>query len=588
MHIRIQALVPILLGLAYLLCAAAALRFTGMSHGVAFVWPANALLAARLSVVSPRRWPPALIACGIAGAIAGWVWGPSLAAIPASVLANLAESACAAALLRRISTEIDDDGSGEWLLRFVAALMVAAPLLGAAIMAVGVYLVGGQPPGRVFIDTYLSHALGMIVFLPAMQLFTGQFYTGPRRPAAARARTAQPWWVSAGFIGLMAAVSIASFAQTAWPLLFMAPLVLAASAVWVEPAALAAMYVLLTVVGGAFTAMHLGPLSLVAPSPGGHIQFLQFYLAATLLATMPIADAVERRQRLLGRLRESEARYRLLADNSTDIIMRTDMLGRIGFVSPSILQLGAHAAHTLIGQSAMPLIAPEHRERVAAAHAEAILARGRTVAVEFLGLHASDGPCWFESHMRAVLSSDGEAQCVVSVIRDTSERKQLEAVLARDARTDQLTGLPNRRRLLAALAECVGGDEAGCIALIDLDHFKAVNDAHGHAAGDAVLRNVATAARHGLRGSDMLARIGGEEFALLMPGASLAMAEAICARLATRVSDTATEFAGLHLRITASIGLAALAGDAPGAMAAADRALYQAKAGGRDRLTVAA
>ncbi len=167
--------------------------------------------------------------------------------------------------------------------------------------------------------------------------------------------------------------------------------------------------------------------------------------------------------------------------------------------------------------------------------------------------------------------------------------RQLEE-LARLAREDALTGLPNRRAFDDALARVVARAERSGAALaavvLDVDHFKRVNDGHGHAAGDAVLAAVAARAAGALRAGDLLARVGGEEFAALLPGADLAAAAEAAERIRAAVGGTPIEAEGRALAVTVSLGCAALQrGEAgPALLARADARLYAAKAGGRNRV----
>ena len=156
---------------------------------------------------------------------------------------------------------------------------------------------------------------------------------------------------------------------------------------------------------------------------------------------------------------------------------------------------------------------------------------------------------------------------------------------------DELTGLANRRAVMAqleqAVARCAGGGAPLAVALLDVDHFKRVNDTHGHAAGDAVLRAFADAVTARLRSSDRVARYGGEEFLLLLPGCGEPAAAAQAAERARLVVEGhGWDAVAGGLRITVSIGVAVCQ---PGETAAAllqraDAALYRAKAGGRNRV----
>jgi diguanylate cyclase (GGDEF)-like protein len=151
------------------------------------------------------------------------------------------------------------------------------------------------------------------------------------------------------------------------------------------------------------------------------------------------------------------------------------------------------------------------------------------------------------------------------------------------ATTDPLTSLANRRSFRDRLeAECARSVRAGAplgLALVDLDHFKRVNDTHGHQAGDAVLRELALRLRRSARREDVVARVGGEEFAWLLPEADLDAAMEAAERLRRRIAEEPFPIVG---RITASIGVATLDAGPDELVRDADRALYRAKDAGRD------
>jgi diguanylate cyclase (GGDEF)-like protein len=169
------------------------------------------------------------------------------------------------------------------------------------------------------------------------------------------------------------------------------------------------------------------------------------------------------------------------------------------------------------------------------------------------------------------------------------EGRQL-ADLALASRRDALTALPNRRAFEEDLAReaARAARTAAPLSLValDVDRFKAVNDERGHAAGDAVLRAVAARAAAAIRAGDLLARVGGEEFAILLPGADLARAAEAAERIRAALAALPVEAAGHAVAITASFGCAALApGEPPDALLArADARLYEAKRAGRNRV----
>ena len=163
-----------------------------------------------------------------------------------------------------------------------------------------------------------------------------------------------------------------------------------------------------------------------------------------------------------------------------------------------------------------------------------------------------------------------------------------------EALVDALTGLANRRAFDEKLLRCLQSEEAGtptspCLIFGDIDHFKRINDSHGHAIGDEVLRCVAQALRGVAHSHHLAARIGGEEFAILMPGAGLHEAVMIAEQLRERIAAQDVPLpAQQRERVTISLGVTQLAATeaAPDFLGRADQALYSAKHGGRNRVVV--
>ena len=177
-------------------------------------------------------------------------------------------------------------------------------------------------------------------------------------------------------------------------------------------------------------------------------------------------------------------------------------------------------------------------------------------------------------------------QCSIAVV----QANRYEQALA-DAGTDPLTGLPNRRALDARAGQLASGAHRSglpcCLALIDIDHFKSVNDRFGHLTGDLVIRAVGTAMTDRLRAADLVARYGGEEFVAVFPGTGLTEAVAVVDDLRQRIAELDLEpIAGSRVRISG--GVTRMRADEPltAAFARADRALYRAKQAGRDRVAV--
>lgn len=182
------------------------------------------------------------------------------------------------------------------------------------------------------------------------------------------------------------------------------------------------------------------------------------------------------------------------------------------------------------------------------------------------------------------------AELEARVLVRTGELEAARAAIERLSRVDPLTGLANRRVLDEELCRegersRRGGGPLACLA-VDLDHFKRVNDTWGHSTGDRLLAAVGAVLHKGVRGIDLAVRTGGEEFLLLLPGTDLEEAAAVAERIRERIGALSVE--GLPERVTASVGVAVLAaGESEGEFVArADRALYDAKGSGRNRVAL--
>lgn len=200
------------------------------------------------------------------------------------------------------------------------------------------------------------------------------------------------------------------------------------------------------------------------------------------------------------------------------------------------------------------------------------------------------GHCHVQVHRVRYERADGARFQVIEVIDVTAQRRREQALLDRLDR-DSLTGLKSRAGFMRAAAR-LGGERRRrhrplAVAMVDLDNLKTENDTAGHAVGDAVLKLVAECCRLSLRDDDVLGRIGGDEFAAVLPGADLADALVIAERLRASVRARSGAPGVSGLRVSLSIGLALWQqednGIAP-ALERADKALYEAKTAGGDRV----
>lgn len=305
------------------------------------------------------------------------------------------------------------------------------------------------------------------------------------------------------------------------------------------------------------------------------------------------------RQRMAQALVVNEANFRLLAEQSSDMVTRIGLDNRLLYVSPSCVRITGWSSDELLSTSALAGIHADDMERVE--QAIAALRNGEAEEARFVyrQRHRDKGDIWAEAALHVTLASDsGEIDGVVAVVRDMTEQKDLQDKLASLATTDGLTGLANRRtfdeRLADEWARARRDGTQLSLLLIDVDHFKKFNDQYGHLAGDGCLRALARIlSAHTKRPADLAARYGGEEFAVLLPNTG----PEGCAEVGDGIRKALHDLAMLHAQsppsrlVTASVGGATslpsqTTADCSTLVAAADRALYAAKDNGRDRLVM--
>ena len=318
-------------------------------------------------------------------------------------------------------------------------------------------------------------------------------------------------------------------------------------------------------------------------------------------------DVTEARE-VEAALRKSEERYRVLAEHSGDVVSLNDMDGTARYISPAAERLLGWRIEELMS-GVRDFVHPEDQQAIS--DAQGLLRAGTAeVTVCYRFRRSDDSWQWVEGHARLLRNTESEPPSgYVVVLRDATERKITEFKLVealqrmeRMATTDALTGLANRRQFDTVADKewlrCARDHLSLSVLMIDVDHFKLFNDRYGHIAGDNCLRDIVvplnTVAR---RPGDLSARYGGEEFVHLLPDTGPTSAQHIAERLCQLVRDLGIghEDNGGEQTVTVSIGVATAwpgtsqspIGSLDVLLTAADRALYQAKAGGRNRVVCA-
>ncbi len=568
------------LGLCYLAAASAAIALTRIEGGVAQLWGATAILLAALMRTAPRNWWAPVLACTVPAMIATGVLGLSWAAAPAFLLINGGEAVVAALVLRRLQVGRETLGSLRWVGAFTAACL-AGPLAVAPMVGAAMWLLGHDPLTAVkyFVS---GHALGNLIFTPLALLLIGRRARFEVKTILHKQRK-----TVGSVLALLLGTSALVFLQSEAPILYVASLSAMLATLLLGRVGAAVSIATLAICGTLAKVAGTGPLQLTDFDPSGKLLLFQVFLAATSLTILPVAAVMRTQKKMLVRMRESEARFRMLAEHSSDIILHLGVDGKFRFVSPAIQQLSGYSPASLIGTRSSAFVHPDDRGAVAVEHRACFAQPGETRRFRHRARVADGSWRWVEASARAFVDEDGNPEGVVSMLRDITESKAEQEQWQKAALTDRLTGLPNRR----ALETAVGGDTSGqhCIALLDLDRFKQVNDTYGHDVGDAVLSGFGEIARRMIRTNDTVARIGGEEFVILFEHSSIEQAYQVCERMRRVLGQTLLTTPAGPLRVTASGGVAVIGrGGLTAALKAADEALYRAKKGGRDQLLLAA
>lgn len=290
-----------------------------------------------------------------------------------------------------------------------------------------------------------------------------------------------------------------------------------------------------------------------------------------------------------AQLRESEQNFRRLFDSLQDVYYRTNAQGVVQHVGPGVRRVLGYEPHEIEGRTAESYY-PQSTDRDA--FKAAIMEHGEVS--DFPGqMVRRDGTVIdisISSH--ALYDHAGSFAGVEGIYRDVTQRKNLERELQRLATTDMLTGIANRRAFLetaeSAYAHSRRSGEPLTLLMLDLDHFKSINDRFGHLEGDRALVAFAQAVKSQLRASDAVGRLGGEEFGVLLPLTTLAEGLEAAARILHSVRALElTDDTGQAYRITTSLGVGAFRQSDRSLrdmLDRADQALYLAKRRGRDQI----
>lgn len=264
------------------------------------------------------------------------------------------------------------------------------------------------------------------------------------------------------------------------------------------------------------------------------------------------------------------------------------MDGRLLRVNDALCRITGYTSEQLRTCSFRDLSYPHDVDVDAPQNLELVEGRVPAYQVEKRYQHAWGHSIWVLLSVSLVRDDEGRPLHLIAQIQDIAERKELEGRLEQLVDHDYLTALFNGRRFEEALAQetksAARYGEGGAVVLIDLDHFKAVNDRFGHKAGDDLLKAVAATLRERIRETDVLGRLGGDEFGIILPRVNAEQAAVVAEGIVKALRRHTAMLAELQIPVTASVGIALFDGlTSIELLAAADLAMYEAKEAGRNR-----
>ena len=312
-----------------------------------------------------------------------------------------------------------------------------------------------------------------------------------------------------------------------------------------------------------------------------------------------VTSDITQRVRIEEALRHSEERLREVLNHSLDAAYKRNLQTNLyEYVSPAFVGISGYTPAEMMAlpfQGVLDLIHPDDVPVFTHVLSEAAAGEaGMAYEVEFRFRHKEGHYRWFRDRFTFVTDTQGRPLARIGSVIDITERKALEEELHRQATIDVLTGAFNRRYFLElALAEVRRATRLNhplALAALDIDDLKHINDMYGHLAGDQVLVALANICQKNSRAIDVFARIGGDEFVLLLPETDCAEALIVMERIRLAVAAQPIDLDGRQVTITISAGVASLANSQEtqdSLLGRADSALYEAKKAGRNRVILA-
>ena len=576
------------------LSACVSLWIDSGDKGEAAFWWANAILLSGLLLNGRRRWP-IIFSIGYVTNVAAHLFMHDTVFLSFGLTAcDLLEVAISAYPFAHITRDAVRFSRPRELARLCLVGAVIAPAI-SSLCAVAVFRMQFPVPAHFGLHWFSSNTLGTIIVTPiALSLLDGEVAALFQRRRLLEL---------AGLLFLLFLVPLSVSRYTHLPMFFIIfpPLLLLVVRLGMGGGVLGVCSI------AAFCAVYMlrggGPIvALYNMSWQQQIFLIQILLASAVLCVALVGVVLNERRLLEQAARKSEQLYRLLAENSRDIIVLTDLQHRREYISPAVQWMMGWDPKELVGATYETNIV--HPEDIPAMTAtlEALKAGEPAKTLSYRCRKKDGDYLWMEANISLYCDRvTGEPIGYVNVVRNIAERKAAEeklqdAYLALEAlaSVDALTGAANRRQFDESLAQewrrAIRTRAPLSLLLLDVDHFKLYNDLYGHLRGDNCLRQIARVALELIqRPGDLVARFGGEEFAVILPDTSREAALGLAERLRAKIEQQGVAHtASPHTIVTVSIGCATMS---PARQTnqnllieAADQALYEAKRNGRNRV----
>ncbi|MBD3894546.1 diguanylate cyclase [Halomonas sp. ML-15] len=598
--------IMVLVGLGYYAGAWLGVTQTISPDGKAIIWPPNAVALAALLLLPVHRWAwivPAVLAAEIIADIPSF---PLWAAVSFGLI-NLFEVFLAASLIRWFTGprfNFDSLSRGGYFVLFGPLLAAGS----AALFGAGMYRVlageGGEYLAR-WQMWWFGDALGLVLLTPLLVIFAHQYQGLLQTWTRKRLLELGAVLLLLGVMGIVPMVTIGEEGSGhPLSLVLLLPPVLWAAVRFGVPGA-TALVALVAATSIAWT-VH-GPWALHHEDPEVAILALQQFLAVT--ATVGIGVGL-----LLDEIEAQRTRLRLFErtmESINDAVMITDARrvdDPIIWVNDTFETLFGYSRDEAIGRNCRFLQHGDDDQEGVKEIRDAMRCK-RPVQTLVRNYRRDGQPLWIQLSLAPISDSHGRVTHFVGVQHDLTELKRSEeelerrvadrtealqkanARLTQQAATDWLTGAANRRQLMRQtrleFARAQRNGTPLSLLCLDIDHFKTVNDAYGHQAGDQVLKQVALSMEENLRPTDLLARVGGEEFQVLLPDTDIEQAGKIAERIRSALYDLEIKLKDRVVKITVSVGCAERGrdgNDIDSLMRIGDKHLYEAKEKGRNRV----